>query len=404
MQNKTVKKYIGLFFFSIILIGIYKTWNTEFIGQFFSLLTPLFTGILISYLLYRPCLKLEKLIRRIPFKLIAKFSRVISVISIYLITILLLYLGISLLIPYLFQNIAELVSVQLPKALNQLVDFVEGHDFGGYNIDMDVVVNEITGKLSKDTIQNFISFENIISYIKEIANISSALVNTFIGIIISVYLILDREKYFSLGNRLLACIFRPEIKNEIIKYLHKVSEFIGRYIYCRFLDATIMFFISLIALKILGIEYAIVLATVVAVCNIVPYVGSIISTIILILVTLFSEGPQKAVVVGIVMLILQQIDGNIIDPFIVKDKLKISPVLVILAVIIGGGFGGVIGIMLGVPIIAVIKIITADLLHRREIVVKYRERHNNPAAIHYFGFDDKNNIFGQQIKKHNQEL
>lgn len=389
MQSKAIRKYIGMLIFAIIVIAIYKTWNTEFIGKFFGLLTPLFVGIILAYILYFPSVRLEKLISKIPLRLVSRRARGISIVSVYIITVGIMYLVIRLLAPVLIRNIASFLS-QLPAALEEFMTFLESHEFMGYSFDREVALNEIAGTISLDTILSYLNFESIVGYIRGIVNVSSAFVNALIGVIISIYLILQREEYFTLGHRLLSCIFRPEIKNEIVKYVRKVNEFIVKYIYCRVLDAVIMFFISFAALLILDTPYAIVLATIVGVFNIVPYIGSILSTIILILVSLFTEGLKDAVILGVVMFILQQIDGNIIDPYLVKDRLKINPVWVIVAVIVGGGFGGIIGIMLGVPIVAVIRLIGSELLHRREVVIEYRKRHgDNITHINYFGSQNK---------------
>jgi len=188
-------------------------------------------------------------------------------------------------------------------------------------------------------------------------------------------------------NDYINAIFEYNIKNEIMKYLRKVNEFMIRYIYCRLIDAAIMFFVSYFALLIFDIPYPFVLAAIVSVFNIVPYIGSILSTIILIIVTLFTSGISQGILVGIVMFILQQIDGNVIAPFLIKDRLKLNPVLVLVAVILGGGFGGIVGIMLGVPLAAVIRLIANDLMRRHEIIAKYKARHNGNPPTAYFGMN-----------------
>ncbi len=376
MHNKTLKKYLGMLIFATLVVGIYKTWNTQWLEKFLGLLTPLFTGVILAYLLYVPCRKIENLINKTKVKFIIKRSRLIAVIAVYLIVAAIIYGAIKLLIPVLTKNLIEFVT-QLPKTFDNLLSFLESHEFMGYSIDRDVIMETVSGKISLDVITTYLNFENILGYVEGIVAISSTLVNILIGVIVSIYLILEKEQFFNLGKRLLTCIFQPNVKNTIVKYTRKIDEFIRRYFYCRLLDALIMFFISFVTLMILKVPYAIVFATIVGVFNIVPYIGSILSTIIIIVFMLFSEGAQRATVVGIVMFILQQIDGNIIDPYIVKDKLKISPVWVIVAVILGGGFGGVIGIMLGVPIVAVIKLIANDIMSRREKALTLVENKDN---------------------------
>ena len=388
MLNKEVKKYIGLTIFAIIIIAIYKSWNTEFIGMFLGLLTPLFTGIILAYLLYFPSKKIENLLNKIPFKPIQKISRLSSILIVYALLIGICYALIRLFVPTLLSNLYDIAS-QIPSFLNKLITYLETHNFMGYSLNRDALFNSISSSISVDMILNYLDLKNIMGYIQRIVSVSGALVDILIGIIISIYLILDREDFFNLGNRILGCIFRPDVKREILKYFHKVNEFIIRYIYCRLVDALIMFFVSLFALLIIDAPYAFALAAIVAIFNIVPYIGSILSTIVLITVTLFTAGLNKAILVGVVMFVLQQIDGNVIAPFLVKDKLKINPVLVLVAVILGGGFGGIIGIMIGVPLIAVIRLIANDLMTRQEILMKYKSRHNNNLPTAYFGSEIK---------------
>lgn len=388
MQSKAIKKYIGMFIFAVLLIAVYKSWNTEFIGKFLSLLTPLFTGIVLAYILYFPSKKLERLIAKIPCKLIAKRSRPIAIIAVYIIAAAIIYLAAWLLLPLLISNLSSFFS-QLPSAIEDFITFLESHEIMGYSFDREVAIAGIAENISLDTVLGYFNLESIMGYIRGIWGVSSTLVNTLIGVVISIYLILERESYVRLIKRLLDCIFRVEIKNQILKYANMVNQFIVRYVYCRVLDAIIMFFVSLAALLALRIPYAFVLATIVALFNIVPYIGSILSTIILIIVSLFTGGARQGILVGVVMFILQQIDGNVIAPYLVKDRLKISPVWVIVAVIVGGGFGGVIGIMLGVPIVAVIRLIANELFHRHEVITAYRRRHGEDKPIRYFGEDLK---------------
>ena len=113
---------------------------------------------------------------------------------------------------------------------------------------------------------------------------------------------------------------------------------------------------------IMGIKYAPLLGFMIGLFNMIPYFGAIIAVIIATLITLITGGLSQAIWMVIVVTILQQIDANIINPKIVGDSLKISPLLVIFAVTLGGAYFGVLGMFLGVPIIAVIKILLNDYI------------------------------------------
>lgn len=117
----------------------------------------------------------------------------------------------------------------------------------------------------------------------------------------------------------------------------------------------------------MGIKYAPLLGFFIGLFNMIPYVGAIIATAISAIVTLITGGLSQAIWMLIVVIILQQIDANIINPRIVGKSLKISPLLVLFAVTFGGAYFGILGMFLAVPVIAVIKILIDDFIRYREI-------------------------------------
>ena len=121
---------------------------------------------------------------------------------------------------------------------------------------------------------------------------------------------------------------------------------------------------------IMGVEYAPILAIFIGVANLVPYFGATVACILSALLTLFTASLSKAVVVAIVLIILQQIDANIIQPKIVKNALKVKPFWVLCGVLVGGGLFGIAGIILAVPVIAFIKIIIEDIFDYRMVLSK----------------------------------
>ena len=112
----------------------------------------------------------------------------------------------------------------------------------------------------------------------------------------------------------------------------------------------------------LNVKYAVLLGFMIGLFNVIPYFGAIIAVILAGIITFFTGGLSQAIWMLVVVTILQQIDANIINPKIVGDSLKISPLLVILAVTIGGAYFGVIGMFLGVPVVAVLKILINDYI------------------------------------------
>ena len=119
-------------------------------------------------------------------------------------------------------------------------------------------------------------------------------------------------------------------------------------------------------MSILGVKYAVLLGFMIGLFNLIPYIGAIIAVVIAGIITLLTGGISQAIWMLVIVTILQQIDANIINPKIVGNSLKINPLLVILAVTVGGAYFGIIGMFLAVPIIAVIKVLIEDFIEYRE--------------------------------------
>ena len=113
------------------------------------------------------------------------------------------------------------------------------------------------------------------------------------------------------------------------------------------------------------VKYATLLGVVIGTFNIIPYFGAIVAITISIIITIFTGGISQAIWLGIVIIILQQIDANIINPRILGNSLNLSPILVIFSVTIGGAYFGVLGMFLGVPVMALIKIIIIEYINEK---------------------------------------
>ncbi len=119
-------------------------------------------------------------------------------------------------------------------------------------------------------------------------------------------------------------------------------------------------------MSILGVKYAVLLGFMIGLFNLIPYLGAIVAVVIAIIITLLTGGVSQAIWMGIVVIIIQQIDANIINPKITGTSLKISPILIIFSVTVIGAYFGVMGMFLAVPIVAVIKLMLNDYIKYKE--------------------------------------
>ena len=146
------------------------------------------------------------------------------------------------------------------------------------------------------------------------------------------------------------------------KYFNRTNEIFLKFLASQLLDAIVVGVLTSIAMSILGVKYAVLLGVMIGIFNMIPYFGAIIAVVIATIITCITGGFSQAIWMVIIITILQQIDANIINPKIVGESLKISPLLVIFAVTIGGAYFGILGMFLAVPVVAVLKVFVSDYI------------------------------------------
>ena len=172
----------------------------------------------------------------------------------------------------------------------------------------------------------------------------------------------ERVEILKSIKKLAEAIFKEKTYKNLDKYFNNSNEIFFKFIASQFLDAVIVGIMTTIAMTIMGVKFAPLLGFLIGLFNMIPYIGAIIAVAIATLITLITGGLSQAIWMLIVVIILQQIDANIINPKIIGQSLKISPLLVIFAITVGGAYFGIIGMFLAVPAIAVIRILVEDYI------------------------------------------
>ena len=161
-------------------------------------------------------------------------------------------------------------------------------------------------------------------------------------------------------RKLTMAIFDEKTCDKIGKYVDSTNRIFFKFISGQLIDGIIVGILVTIGMSVIGVKYAVLLGFLIGLFNIIPYFGAIIAVGISILITIITGGLSQAIIMAIVVIVLQQIDSNIINPKIIGDSLEISPLIVIFAVTIGGAYFGVLGMFLAVPVAAVLKIVIND--------------------------------------------
>ena len=368
------KKRISWLLIALTVVIVYKMLDnfsnvTEWFGTFFRILKPFLAGLLISYILFMPCKKIEGALEKSKLKFIKKRARGLSVIATYIIFILIIIIIINCIFPVLKESVVELVS-NIPGYYETLVSKYKELPEDSV-LKNDIIKDKMT-ELSNIDMKQFLSINNekIIEYVKNIINIFSGIFDVFVSIIVSVYILLQRTTIMRFLRRFARAMFKKNTYEAVNKYFTKANEVFFTFISSQLLDAVIVGILTTVAMLIIKVKYAPLIGFTIGLFNMIPYIGAIVAVGIGILITFITGGFGKAIAMALVVIILQQIDANIINPKIIGVSLEVSPLLVIFSVTVGGAYFGIMGMFLGVPIAVVIKTILNDWIENKN---KFRD-------------------------------
>ena len=332
----------------LIIIGAYygiklikEVQILSFIFTILKILSPLFIGIVVAWL-FDPFVKFlsKKGLKR-------GLAAAISYI---------LFLGIILviviaLIPVLSEQINDFAVSTIPKLLESVtgwIDDVFSKIDSSASFDAMAVKNEIFKKME-------LIAANLTSSLPEIiVNLGKSLfsgIGTFvIGLIIGFYLLLDFDKHIDTLYTLNPKRHREETK----KCLTAINKPLKRFVNGALIDCTVIFVVTAIGFSIIGLKAPLLFAVFCAITNVIPYAGPYIGGAPAVLVG-FTQSPTIGIAVLIFIIVVQAVEGNLLQPYIMSKTTKLNPVTIILGLLVFGYFFGIIGMVLSTPIIGAIK-------------------------------------------------
>lgn len=373
MKNSNYRwgKWVYWFTFAVGIILIYKTLDNfteigQWFSKFFSTIAPFLGGILISYLLYMPVKMFENLFKKAKkIKFIKSKARVFSITIVYILTLALISLLVKFIIPVIVESILDIANNfqgYYNIAITKINELPEDSFWRS------ATVMDIVNQLKNIDLYKYINVEKLTEYAQGVISFATGIFDFFVAIVVSIYILAQRTQIIAYGKKLVAAIFKPKTASNIDKYFYKGSSIFFKYISSQLLDAILVGVLTSIAMSIMGVKYAVLLGFMIGLFNLIPYFGAIIAVIIAALITMLTGGVGQAVWMVIIVTILQQIDANIINPKIIGGTLKISPLLVIFAVTVGGAYFNVIGMFLAVPVATVLRELLDDYIDSKNNV------------------------------------
>ena len=357
----------GLLFYTLLRYfpDVSSGWN-----RFMLILSPFVLGAVLTYLL-TPMTKLfERILssKRMKNALIkGKFARITAVILSEIVLLVILTAFVLLILPQLYSSV-ETIVVNSPEYYNKvtawvelkLEDHPELEDYVAQGLDtvssqlMDMLKNQLLPSMG-----NLLSSvtSGVFAAVKWVYNL-------IIGIIVSIYLLSNREIALAGFRKFLYSVFSIETAEKLRAGLSFVDRTFMGFLSGKLLDSAIIGLICYIVCLILKMPYTLLISVIVGVTNIIPFfgpfIGAVPSAFIILLVN-----PLKALVFVIFIVILQQVDGNIIGPRILGSSVGINGFWILFSIIVGGGLFGPIGMILGVPVFVVIYTAVGKLVDRR---------------------------------------
>ena len=349
---------------SIIVIGQFDK-ISDFFNSIFTVISPIVIGFAMAYLL-NPILKFfeKKVFKSIKNK---KILRTVGIICTYLALASFILIICMLVIPQVTKSLTDLSSQfdsyknTLLAQVDLLLQKLKDMDFIPEDVDASVVIKYVSNSFSSGST----IIKNILSYLTN--NIQSILIipkNILLGFFISLYALSTKERLGAQAKKLLRAVLSDEMYSNAYNRIRFTHSTFGGYFTGVVIDAIFVGVVTFIALLIFNVPYASLISVIVAITNVIPifgpFLGSIPSALII-----FISNPEKVIPFIILILIIQQIDGNIVAPKILGNSTGMSSLAVIIAITIMGSCFNFIGMIIGVPVFALIIALIKELIEER---------------------------------------
>lgn len=342
------KAILKILFVVMIIAGVYgltillkELGITKFFVELLKIISPLFIGIVIAWL-FNPLMKFfsKKGIRR-----------GLGAAIIYIALSAIIFLLIKAIIPLMFEQINDLVST-IPSTLKGIVNWISdlfNKVSNNSNVDLTSVKTEIISKIENYGMNIASSLPEVM--VNTVKSFFSGIGTFLIGAIIGFFLLISFD-----GTDKVMDFLPDKIHNNVTSLFSKIEDSLRRYVQGTLTLSTLVFVVSTIGFMISGLKSALLFGLFCGITNIIPYVGPYLGAAPALIVG-FSQGTPIGIGVLITVVIVQTIEGNILNPIVMSKTMKLHPVTIIMGLLVFEHFWGILGMILATPIIATIKVI-----------------------------------------------
>ena len=360
----------------------------------FVILKPLVTGFAAAYILYPAALFFEKkLLKRSFFQKRQKTAHSLGVAVTWLLIAVVVFLLLSLVISAVSRELRTFQADDLVGFVVALTDSFEN---------LLKQVSEWLGQIgagSGNTQELMQSLQQMLQKIGEVAGkyakglfstLPGFLTNLLFTVIFGIYFMLDARGLSRYWDRILKAMTGRRAYAGVHRFIHDADTVFSGYIRGQLMDALIMCILVSVSLSIIGVPFAVIIGILTGIGNLIPYVGPIVAYGSTILVCLIHFDMQKLIIAVIAICVIQTIDGNVINPRLLSHSISVHPMLVIASLIVGGAAGGIVGMLLAVPVAGLMK------LYFDRFIQDVLDRRNQETVDVTEVFEDVEGIFEQE--------
>ncbi|SET53131.1 Predicted PurR-regulated permease PerM [Lacrimispora sphenoides] len=389
LKKKQIRVFLSRLLLAMLVIIFYKiVMNVSdvmvWLKSSTKVLIPFFYGFVIAYLLNIPCSALERRLNRLKYSPFQKRSRGISVFIIYALFISVVVLVINKGIPLLQKSILDFIT-NFNTYYNNAIMAIEQLPLEKFGLS-DKLGEILPPQTAWKNVLERIGLKEVMGSLNAVLGVTSHIFSGFITIVSSVYFLLETHNVKFQMKRLMDLFLQEKTRNAALRYGTIINDSFKKFIVCQLLDSLILCTITTIEFTILGSRYSLALGVMLGICNIIPYFGSIFGSIGVVIIIACTSGINTGAIAGLVLLVTQQIDGNVIQPKLMGNSFSLSPALIVIGITVGGAIAGIWGMVLAVPVVHILKIIAGDVIAAREI--KVREAHAEPVPVNVDPFPD----------------
>ncbi len=348
--------------FFLLMSGLDKF--SQFLSGYVSALNPFIYGFVIAYLVNFLLNIFKNQLSKIPSikKISASWFHILSLALAYLVAGFLVYLFIAFIFPQLFASITGLVlntpdyvrstTVYIKDLYNDILLPPEVIDFINNRLDELTV---FSSKIAQDLVPCALSL---------LRNTALSVWNLFLGIIISIYMLAEKDRFIGMAKKLTYGVFRATAADEILVISRRTQQIFSRFLGGKIIDSLIIALLTFVILTFVNMPYTLLVSFIIGVTNIIPFFGPFIGAVPSVII-IFFVSPTMAFWFLIIIFIIQQVDGNFIGPKILGGSLGISAFWILFAILLGGKLFGFIGLIIGVPLFVLIYSIIKEIVEVR---------------------------------------